>query len=83
MSEFDEALARQMVKVMGPRIRSVGYKEAREQTLRAYRFEDSTEEEIEAYRRFLDRHFNERAVAATKRKHRPRTPLHVYEGDTK
>lgn len=82
MSKFDAALAARMVELMGPRIRRLGYKPAREQALFAYRFADSSDEEIEAYRRFLDRHFNARAVAAIKLKHRPRTPLRAYEGDT-
>lgn len=71
-----------MIKYMGPRIKRLGYKEARELALATYRFSDAEEEEIEAYRRFLDRHFNQRAVEATKLKHRPRAPLQAYEGDT-
>lgn len=71
-----------MVRLMGPRIRRLGYKQARDQALRTYRFTGATEEETEAYKRFLDRHFHQRAMAAIKRKHRPRAPLEAYEGDT-
>jgi hypothetical protein len=82
MNELDEAVAFCMAQVMRPAIRRLGYKPAREQAIATYLFEDSSEEEIEVYRRFLDRYFNERAVASIKLKHRPRPPLHAYEGGT-
>jgi hypothetical protein len=72
-----------MAKVMRPLIRSLGYKPAREQALLAYRFEDTSDEEEESYRRFLDRYFQPRAVAAAKRRRLQRVPLSIYEGDTR
>lgn len=83
MSELDTDLITQMVSVMRPLIKSWGYKKAREHALLSYRWSDTTEEETEAYRRFLDRYFQARAVAATKRKHRRFAPIEAYEGGTK
>ena len=82
MIEIDEAVAQQMIRVARPLIRQWGYKEARNHALKAYSFEDTTEEETVAYELYLDRYFNKRAVEATKLKYRPRPPLQTYEGDT-
>ena len=76
------AVAKTMIKCMGLNIHRLGYREARALALSTYKFTNMSDEEVEAYKRFLDHHFNQRAVAATKLKHRPRTPLQAYEGDT-
>lgn len=81
MIEIDHSVLDQMIELMGPRIRRLGYKEARENALTNYRFSDTTLEETEAYRRRLDQHFLKRAMSAIRLKHRPRAPLEAYKGD--
>lgn len=81
MIELDEHILGRMIELMGPRIRRLGYREARENAVTTYRFTDTTEEETEAYRRRLDQHFHQRAMSAIRLKHRPRAPLEAYEGD--
>jgi type III secretory pathway component EscR len=77
---LDLDIVEQMIRVISPMIkRTSDFRQARDQALRAYRFADSTEEEGAAYKDFLNRYFNKKAVAGAKRKHRPRTPVEVYE----
>ena len=82
MKKLDKDLAAYMVKVMRRLIRPLGYKEARDHVLQSYRYEDTTEQEIRAYKRFLNQYFRRAVIAAAERR-RLRVPLHVYEGDTR
>lgn len=77
---LDRDVLVQMITVARLLIKPWGYKKARDHALDTYRFNKAPDEERAAYKNFLNRYFNKKAVAGTKRKHRPKTPLEVYEG---
>jgi len=78
---LDREFALVLVRACGRRRRRLGYKPARDQVLEDafYSGGITTDNELEAYKDFIDRRFQYRAREALALKHRPGPPLSAYE----